>query len=465
MQGNSYWGRPISRGRFLKGAGLGAVGVVGSGLLAACATERQGGDSSQGKAQVPTAFKDAGVDWRAHEGEEVSLLLTEHWWTDAVKKRLPEFEELTGMSVKTNILSEDSYFQQALVALSSGSSTYDGLMVGNLQVGQYIEADWLEPLDGYFAQGDFIDPAWYEVEDMFEPARSAGSSGGGLLALPISAEAGVVMYRADLFEKEGISPVSTLDELVDAAEALNSEEISGIVGRGRRGLDVVWTWTNYFTTLGGQFFENGEPAVDSPAGIQATEIYIERLLRNYGAKGTSNMSWLEASGVFNEGKAAMYTDASGLISVVLDKEANAHADDVRIARWPESSSSPARPNYWYWLVGIPRTTEKKDAAALFFAWATSKPTATAIARDAGTPSSRESVWQDEQFLDFYPHGMAEEIVANLNAVEPELVPYSRPTFPKEADALSVELVNVLTGDKSPEQAMKDATPAMARAAD
>ncbi|MER5456268.1 extracellular solute-binding protein [Micromonospora sp. NPDC002389] len=445
-----------------RGLLTGVLGIGGAVALGACAG-REGETGTANAAAAGETFDGSGMSWDRFKGETLNLLLCEHWWTSAVSKRFAEFEALTGMTLKANTLSEDSYYQQALVALSSGATTYDALMVGNLQAGQYMNAGWLEPLDAYFGGGDLVNTGWFDPNDFFEPARRASSLNGELMALPLSAEAGVVIYRKDLAAQAGITGFPTQESLVDASAKLAASMERPFAGRGRRGLDIVWTWTNYFLTQGGEFYAGNTPAVDSPEAVAATELYVQQLLNRYGPKGASNMSWLEATGSVNEGRAALYTDASGLLSVVLDKSSSQHTDQIAVSRWPGSASAPAAPNYWYWMAGIPKASRKKEQAALFYAWAMSKETATAVSAESGSPSARESVWSNEDFLAFYPGDMSQEIVANLQAVAPERVPYARPTFPSEADALSLELIKVLVDGKDPKRAMSDAAAAMARA--
>lgn len=448
----------LSRRGFLTGA----LGVTSALALGACAS-REGDTDDVGATGAEQTFSGSGMQWDRFKGETLNLLLCEHWWTSAVSKRFAEFEALTGMKIKANTLSEDSYFQQALVALSSGATTYDALMVGNLQAGQYMNAGWLEPLDAYFGGGGLVNADWFDPNDFFEPARQASSLNGELMALPISAEAGVVIYRKDLAAQAGVTGFPTQESLVDASAKLSSVMERPFAGRGRRGLDIVWTWTNYLLTQGGEFYDGNTPVVDSPEAVAATELYVQQLLTKYGPKGASNMSWLEATGAVNEGRAALYTDASGLLSVVLDKNSSQHTDQIAVSRWPGSAAAKAAPNYWYWMAGIPKASRKKEQAALFYAWAMSKETATAVSTESGSPSARQSVWANKDFLAFYPGDMSQEIVANLQAVQPARVPYARPTFPAEADALSLELIKVLVDGKDPKRAMTDAAAAMARA--
>ncbi|MCX5516741.1 ABC transporter substrate-binding protein [Kaistia algarum] len=400
------------------------------------------------------------ADWKKFSGTNLRLLLVNHWWTDAIKSRIAEFEALTGMTVTLDILTEDNYYQKAAVELSAGTSNYDALMVGNLQAGQYMSAGWLAPLGDIIGSNAIIDSSWYNMDDVFASGRAAGTMQNKLMALPISTECEVVMYRTDLLEKAGIGPIETMDQLVSAASALNKDGVSGIVGRGRRGLDIVWVWTGYLLTQGGDFFKDGKSALGSDASKMAADTYLNKLLKQNGPQGTANMSWLEASAVFKEGKAALWTDASGLLAVTLDKSTSKVADTVGAYAWPSSGSNAPAPNYWFWLIGMPAKSKNPDAASLFIAWATSPEVSMQVGRKTGSPVARASVWADEDFTKFFPGNTAAQVSKSLASVQPERVPFSDPKFPQVVDALSVELVNILTGSKDVDTGMNDANTAV-----
>lgn len=118
--------------------------------------------------ELVAASKEANIDWRQFEGTTLNALVVKHWWTGAIEPLLPEFEALTGITVKFDTLSEDTYFQKAVTELSSGSGAHDVLMVGNLQVGQYMNSGWLEPMDGYFENEALTDLARYDYEDVLK---------------------------------------------------------------------------------------------------------------------------------------------------------------------------------------------------------------------------------------------------------------------------------------------------------
>lgn len=430
-----------NRRHFIGGMGAAALGM---GMLG----------SSRAFAQANAA------DWKKFAGTNLRLLLVNHWWTDAVKKRIADFETLTGMTVTLDILSEDNYYQKAAVELSAGTSNYDGLMVGNLQAGQYTAAGWLAPIGDIIGSNSIIDASWYNIDDIFASGRAAGTYQDKLMALPISTESEVVIYRKDLFEKAGITSITSFKDLVAAATELNGNGMSGIVGRGRRGLDVLWVWTGYLLSSGGNFFEGGKAALNSDASKGAADLYLNQLLKANGPQGTANMSWLEASTVFKEGNSAIFTDASGQLAVMLDKDTSKVTDKVDAFAWPSVEGQAPAPNYWFWLLGMPARTKNPEAASLFIAWATSPEASMAIGRETGSPVARASVWADAEFTQYYPGNSAAEVSKSLASVQPDRVPFSDPKFSQVVDAVSIELVNILTGSKDVDKAMEDANGAV-----
>jgi multiple sugar transport system substrate-binding protein len=403
---------------------------------------------------VLTPSKEAKIDWRQAEGATLNALVVKHWWTDAITPLLPQFEELTGITVKLDILSEDTYYQKAVTELSSMSGAHDVLMVGNLQVGQYMNSEWLEPLDAYLTNPKLTDPAWYDLEDLLKSGRAAGTLGDVQYALPIGSEAEFMMYNKELLAAKNIAVPKTYDELYAAAKALKTADVAGYVSRGKRGLDVIWEWTGYLLSFGGRYFdEAGKPAFNSPAGVAATDLYV-KLLTETGPEGTINWSWMECSQNFAQEKSAIYVEAAG-VGPVVDKAENPVFGKVGYAPLPQYKDLPVIPNYWFWMIGMPAGGQQKDAAWLFIEWATSKTLGLPLSSGGSSPA-RASVWAAPEILTWANPEWAAASLAALEQVQPKLVPYDRADLPEIADAISVEINNVQSGTKTAQQAMDDA---------
>jgi multiple sugar transport system substrate-binding protein len=404
--------------------------------------------------ELVAASKQANIDWRQFEGTTLNALVVKHWWTDAIEPLLPDFEALTGITVKFDVLSEDTYFQRAVTELSSESGAHDVLMVGNLQVGQYMNSGWLEPLNDYFANSKLTDLAWYDMEDLLASGRAAGTLDGTQFALPIGSEAEIIMFNKQVFEEQGVSVPTTYDQLYETAMKLKTDEMAGYVSRGKRGLDVLWEWTGFLLSYGGRYFdENGQPAFNSPEGVAATEMYV-KLLNDAGPDGTINWSWMESSQNFGQSKSAIYIEAGG-VGPVVEREENPVAGQVGYATMPQQGDNPVIPNYWFWMIGMPKGSQNKEAAFLFIEWATSKTLGLPLSSGGSSPA-RASVWSSEEILTWANPEWAAASLAALEQVRPELVPYDRADFPEITDAISAEINNVQLGSKTAQQAMDDA---------
>src|SRR5699024_5040832 len=78
--------------------------------------------------EVPPPKQVDAFDWKNFSGESLSLLMSEHPVSIAVREHLPEFEELTGITVSLETLSETDYMVKLLTELQSGAGSYDAFM-------------------------------------------------------------------------------------------------------------------------------------------------------------------------------------------------------------------------------------------------------------------------------------------------------------------------------------------------
>ena len=403
---------------------------------------------------VVTPSQTAAIDWQQFKGTTLNVLVAKHWWSDAIQPLLPQFEQLTGIKVNFDILSQDTYFTKALTVLSSNSPAYDFLMVGNAEAGQYMAGNWLEPLDPYLNNPKLTDLAWYDKDDILQGGMKAGTKDGAQYALPISSEGEMLFYRKDIFEQKGLKPPTTFDELYAVAKELNSPEMAGYVTRGKLGADLMWEWVGVLLSYGGRLLDDqGKPVFNSPEGIAATEMFY-KLLKDTGPEGTINWSWMEAAENFAQGKSATFLEAGG-IGPVVEKEGNPVVGKVSYVVMPHAEGKSTIPNYWYWMVGIPAGSKQKDAGYLFLEWATSKTLGIPLAT-AGSSPARESTWNSEEFLSGANPDWAKASVATGQAVQPSMVPYDRPDYPEITEAITVELNNIHAGVKDVKTALDDA---------
>ena len=236
--GKDGLGARISRSQFLRKAGLSAAALSSTQLLASCAFGGTGGQAGESEAKdISGSF-----DWKREEGATIRLLLNKHPYTDALLADLKSFKEKTGIDVQHDIFPEENYFDKVTLDLSSGQANYDAFMLGAYMVWQYGPPGWLEDLEPWIQNESATNPD-YDWEDVLPNLRAADSwsfkvgdplGTGGQWALPWGFETNAIAYRSDVFNKLGLKPAETLDELVELAAVL-SEKAEGMYGIAVRG--------------------------------------------------------------------------------------------------------------------------------------------------------------------------------------------------------------------------------------
>ncbi len=373
-----------TRREFVGGA-LGTAGLLLAG-------RRQAAEATP--SVIPSA--QGGFDWRKYEGTQIRLLANAHPWTDTIKPRLGDFQDLTGIKVVEEDLPETQFRQKLTTELSQGTGSVDVMMSAPAQEGlKYSQAGWYEPLDAYVNDPARTAPD-FDFAD-FQPATiQIETVNGQLIGLPVQLESEILFYRTDLFQEKGIEPPATFDDLRAAAEALHApdQRMSGIGLRGK-GAAATSMFSSFLYGFGGDWLdENKNPTLATPEAISAFQYYGD-LARNFGPRGAENNSWPENVALFQQGNLAMFVDASVFRVNVEDPSKSQVAGKVGYAVLPRGPVAHD-PASFVWGLSISSQSKHKDAAWYFVQWATSKPQ-TLVLLQKGVPVARTSTWTDPTY--------------------------------------------------------------------
>lgn len=396
-----------------RGAALTAV-LTTAAVMAGC-----GGSGSAPKAAEGQKFA----------GQTIRFVASNHTYTDAIKGLIPEFEKKTGIKVKMESYFEDQLTQKLTVELTSGSSTIDVFMTRPLQEGRlFSKNNWYESLNPYVGDANKT-PADWKWNDFQKTAVDATTLKGNLYAVPIVTEWQTLFYRKDLFEKAGLQPPKTLEELEAAAKKLNDPEngVYGIVSRGQRGAAVT-QFSSYLYAYGGDFLKDGKCTLDTPEAVKAMQ-YYGKILHDYGPAGATNMSWPQAQALMASGKVAMWTDASTLLPGLLDPQKSKVADKIGIAMFPAGPAGQHPYMVVPWAVSISAQSKNKDAAWEFIKWLSSEEVMKK-AQLAGNTTTRNAIWNDKEVLAKLHPGMA-DVAKQTGSIA---VPYDRPVMTAVVEA-------------------------------
>lgn len=343
-------------------------------------------------------------------GGQLYVTLSNHPWTNVVQDKIPEFESETGIDVEVTVLGEDQLSDQYNVKLNAGATDVDVMMLRPLQEAKLFSFNgWLHPLD------DLIGDASADWEwDDFQ-MQSSVTTEEGIVAVPIVTEQQVLYYRTDLLEEADLDVPTTFDELREAAQAIqeSNDGVNGFVSRGARAASVTQL-SSYLYGFGGDWDDaSGTATIDTPEALAAYEFYGS-MLEEFGPPGVTNMSWPEASAIFQQGQAAFYTDASVFYNNMIDPEQSRIGDVVGYAQMPAGPAGSRPYSIPSWGLGINQSSQNVANAWAFIEWATS-PEMTLEIQAEGVAGARTSVWADPEGISAFPEELAEAIVTSAES--------------------------------------------------
>ncbi len=439
------------------------VAVMLVGCVAPAAPAAPAAQPAADQAAAPAEAAPAGFDWKAYEGSTVRFLANQHPWTTAIEEYIPQFEAETGIKVNLETLPEDQFRQKVLVELTTGAGTVDVFMSMPPQEGlKFHSAGWYEPLQDYIANPALTSPE-YDAADFLAGVMGAETISGDVIGIPIMMENEVLYYRKDIFADKGIAVPTTMDELKAVAAQLNdpANDFYGFTARGK-GAAAVTQFSTFLYNYGGEWLDaDRKPIINQPEAIAAFEAY-GGLLKDYGPPGSTNNHWYEASTILNQGKAAMYTDANSLFSVVENAESSTVVGKIGYAMMPAGPAGN-HPYVSVWGISMASSSQNKEPSWYLMQWLTSK----GIVKEAqmkGIPGGRRSVWADADGAKAFPADWVETFVQSNEIA----YPYDRPpvvAVSEIRDVIGVVIITAIEGgdiQAAADQAALDMADIMAR---
>ncbi len=397
--------RSPSRRKFLTGA-ISASGLL---LLAACsqsqpaqqaspttAAPKPAGTVAPAAAGTSAPAAAGSFDWMKYKGTQIRLLANAHPWTDSIKPQLGDFEKLTGIKVVEEDLPETQFRQKMTTELSQGTGNLDVMMSAPNQEGlKYAKAGWYQPLGDYTKNTSLTSPD-FDFNDFAPATIQIETIENKLIGIPVQLESEILFYRKDLFDQKGLKPPTTFDELTTTAKALHNPS-GGLFGIGLRGQGAAATsqFSTFLYNYGGDWLDkNGAPAINSEQAMGAYKYYAD-LIRQFGPPGSENNGWPELVALFQQGKLAMYCDASVFKVNLEDSTKSQVVGKVGYAVMPKGPVAQDPASY-VWGVSIPAMSKNKEAAWYFIQWATSKQQGLNLLKK-GVPAARMSPWKDASY--------------------------------------------------------------------
>ncbi len=364
------------------------------------------------------------------------------------------------------VLDENTLRQRVTTDIATGAGGFDIVTIGGYEAPIWAERGWLSALDDL--------PGNYDVDDLLPTIRESLSYDGTLYAAPFYGESSFTMYRTDLFEMAGIEmpDAPTWEFIRSSASEISSKNpgVYGICLRGKPGWgENVALVTAMANSYGARWFDaDWRPEFDGDAWASAVNDYVG-LLTDFGPPNSAVNGYTELLDLFQDGKCAMWVDATVAASSISDPETSSVARQVGFALAPDHGLGKRSNWLWSWALGVSAASEHQEAAKAFVAWATSEEYAALVADREGwsnvPPGTRTSLYENPAYVQAAP--FAKIVLASIEGADPadptvEAVPYTGlqyvaiPEFPGMGNAVGSRIAKALAGEISTEEALENA---------
>ena len=423
-------------------------------IVSACGSSNNNGSDATGQPAAtpqgsasPTDSGDAAPE-QPFAGQKLTLYLSNTNWGSAIEQLLPAFEAETGINVEMESFAEKQLTEKVSIQFTTGSSSPDVYMFRPPNEGKLFYANgWMEPLGPYIEKVPDFDLA-----DFSDVALSQVTYDEQVAGIPGIANTQIIYYRKDLLENAGLAVPTTLDELAAAIQKLHDpkNEIYGFIARGGQ-TELVGQTSSFLFSEGGDFTQDGQAAINTPAAMKAFTMYGS-LLRDYGPPGILNMAFPQAVALFAQGKGAFLTDASGMFVNFNSADKSPVWDKIGYAQFPAGSVG-SKPFYvTSWALAMNPRSENKDAGWELIRWLTTKEGITK-AQELGTLGARKSVWESPDGTKAFPEDLAKAVQhATVNGVNHNLPEVTNVAEAREAVGSIV--VKIILGEDGQEEADK-----------
>ncbi|MET7295229.1 sugar ABC transporter substrate-binding protein [Streptomyces griseoloalbus] len=305
-------------------------------------------------------------------GDSINVLMVNNpQMVELQKLTADHFTKDTGIKVNFTVLPENDVRDKISQDFANQAGQYDVATLSNYEIPIYARNGWLHEMDSYVGKD-----AAYDEQDVLKPMRqSLTGDDGKLYGQPFYGESSFLMYRKDIFEKEGLTMPEkpTWQQVADLAAELDGAEpgMKGICLRGLPGWgEVMAPLTTVVNTFGGTWFDKDWKArLDSPEWKEAVEFYVG-LVREHGEAGAPQAGFAECLNNMTQSKVAMWYDATSAAGAL---EADKSPVKGKLGYAPAPVEKTESSGWLYtWAWGIQDASRNPDNAWKFVSWASSK---------------------------------------------------------------------------------------------
>ncbi|MBX3609422.1 MAG: carbohydrate ABC transporter substrate-binding protein [Hydrogenophaga sp.] len=468
--------------------------------------------STLSKAQQTAELKwfiDAAAKLKAKGVNEISVVsetITTHEYES--KTLAKAFSEITGITVKHDLIQEGDVVEKLQTSMQSGKSIYDGWISDSDLIGTHYRYGQILNLTDYMAGAgkDFTNPG-LDLKDFIGTKFTTGPD-GKLYQLPDQQFANLYWFRADLFARQDLKdkfkakygydlgvPLnwSAYEDIAEFftndVKMIDGKPIYGHMDYGKKDPSLGWRFTDAWLSMAGTADignPNGLPidewgirvaddkctpvgasvarggAANSPAAVYALTKYVD-WMKKYAPKEATGMTFGEAGPVPAQGQIAQQIFWYTAFTADMTKPGLPVVNADGTPKWRMAPG----PNGPYWKQGMQNGYQdvgswtffknhdaNKTAAAWLYAQFITAKTTSLKKTMVGLTPIRESDIQSKAMTDMAPKlGGLVEFYRSPARVAWSPTGTNVPDYPKLAQLWWQNVAQAVTGEKSPQQAM------------
>ena len=302
-----------------------------------------------------------------------------------------------------------------------------------------------------------LDATLYPIDEMLKPAVDTATYRDKLYAVPVNSEGGMFYYRTDLLKAAGIAePPTTWEEMEQDCKLIQATpEGKGIgcyAGQFDKYEGLTVNFSEAVDSAGGEIVgSDGQPNVDTPEALTGLTTLVDAF--KTGVIPPEALTYQEEDGrqAFQDGKLIFERQWA-----YMNPLANATDGSSKVAgkfattTIPGIGDNPGATTLGGHNLAISAFAENTQTASDFIAYMASEDAQQSTMESSGIAPATASVYDDQALIDKYPY------LPTLKASNETAVP--RPIAVNYGDvtaAIQNEAYAAISGDKTPEQALKD----------
>ncbi len=350
------------------------------------------------------SLKDAAAPYK---GMTINVVVLDRPSYVAEKQLIPQFEQETGINVKTTTYPYESTLKAETLNFVSNSNQYDGILSDVIWVGTFANSKWVVPMTTFTTNTKLADPT-LDLKDFFPVWLDAFKWNNVQYGIPFDSYSGLLYYNSCMLKKAGFSkPPTTWTQLRDTYGPKLTNKGAGTYAYALQSLrgetQTADSFSRFLWDFGGSWYDakTYAPQLDS-AGAQKG-MQFRQSLAAIMPPGIVSDDHAQVVQLMAQGKVAMITEWSSFYTTLNDPATSKIGSCLAVTKEPAgpAAADPAFGGFAY-MVSSQSPKAKQEATYLFVQWLTSKSVAPQLIHK-GAVVARKSADTDPALQKQYPY--------------------------------------------------------------